>query len=153
MPTGDLHSFAERMRQYGERVERNATVIKRKVALAVDAEVVVQTPVDTGRARSNWQASLNAPAAGTIEAYAPGKGGNTAGPNTQAALDQAKSVIAGAGQESEINITNNLPYIARLNDGWSAQAPAGYVRAGVLAGIRALQAEPGIVSFDIKEAE
>lgn len=122
------------MRETGRAVEVNATLLKRKVALAVDAEVVLSTPVDTGRARSNWQVEINAPAAGTRDAYVPGTEASTAGPNAQAAIDHATAVISRAQSEEAIHITNNLAYIGRLNEGWSAQAPAGFVEAAIMAG-------------------
>lgn len=31
--------------------------------------------------------------------------------------------------QGEIVIENDLPYVERLNEGWSSQAPAGYVDA------------------------
>jgi len=127
------------MRRHGRRVEENANALKRKAALAVDATVVLATPVDTGRARSNWQASLGAPATGTREAYSPGTGGATGGANAAAAQEQAKAVIARSQPEQAIHITNNLPYIGRLNEGWSAQAPAGFVQTAVLRGIAAVR--------------
>lgn len=131
--------FARRMRRYGKMVEDNANLTKRKAALAVDATVVLATPVDTGRARSNWQASLGAPAAGQREAYAEGTAGSTAAANTTEALNQAKAVISGSVPEQAVHITNNLPYISRLNEGWSAQAPMAFVQKAVLVGLDAIR--------------
>jgi hypothetical protein len=134
------------MRRHGENVAKNANLIKRRAALAIDAAVVISTPVDTGRARSNWQANLGGPADGTLEAYAPGTAGSTGAANTSAALDQAKAVIAGSRPQEAIHITNNLPYIGRLNDGHSAQAPAGFVEVAVLVGVNAVVSAPPIVT-------
>lgn len=134
-----FQEFAERMRRHGKRVEENANALKRKAALAVDATVVLATPVDTGRARSNWQASLGAPATGTREAYAAGTGGSTGAANATAAQEQAKRVVAGSQPEQAVHITNNLPYIGKLNDGHSAQAPAGFVQTAVLRGLAAVR--------------
>ncbi len=124
--------FSKRMKAHGANVVKNGNAIKRKAALAVDATVVLATPVDTGRARSNWQVNLNSAADGSIEPYAPGKSGSTAGTNAQAALDQGKQVIGTAQPTQAIHITNNLPYIGRLNDGSSAQAPAGFVQTAIV---------------------
>lgn len=145
-----FEGFKERMKERGERVVRNANQLKRKAALACDAAVVLATPVDTGRARSNWQASLNAPAGSTIEPYATGSQGSSAGQNAQAAIEQGKGVIGQAQSGDGIYITNNLPYIGRLNDGYSAQAPAGFVQEAVLVGINAIKKDAGkIVDGDI----
>lgn len=132
----DPRSFSRRLRVLAREVEANANLIKRKVALAVDAALVLGTPVDTGRARSNWQVILNAPAGGERAPFAPGKGlGIGEGANARAALAEAQAVIAGAGYGDDIHITNNLSYIGELNDGTSAQAPAGFVEAALLSGV------------------
>lgn len=131
--------FARRMRKLGENVEKNANAAVRKAALAIDTTVVLSTPVDTGRARSNWQVSLNAPAQGTLPAYKPGSAGDTGAANTQAAIQQGATAIAAQRPGDEVHITNNLPYIGRLNDGWSAQAPAGFVEKAILVGVDAIK--------------
>lgn len=38
-------------------------------------------------------------------------------------------------------ITNSVPYIGRLNNGWSQQAPAGFVRAAIQFGVNATRSE------------
>lgn len=131
----DAKRFAIRMAALGDNVDRNAMKLVRKVALAVDATVVSATPVDTGRARSNWVAEIGKPAEGTRDAYVPGEEGSTVGENTRAALNQAKTMIATYQTGDTIHLTNNLPYIGALNDGHSAQAPAGFVQTAVLDGV------------------
>lgn len=121
----DLRGFGRKMRVTGALVADNAAALVRRVAVTVDSELVFSTPVDTGRARSNWQVELNQPASGTAEPVA-----------ASAAVAAAEAKIATAKPGDTIHITNNLPYIGRLNDGWSAQAPAGFVETAVLAGAR-----------------
>ncbi len=140
---GDFDKFTRNMKTLANRIADNADRLVRKTALAVDGTVVLATPVDTGRARSNWQVELNAPAEGTIEPYSEGKEGSTAGANSRAAIDQGKKTIAdykgGEGGSREIHITNNLPYIGRLNEGSSAQAPSGFVERAVMVGVDAVR--------------
>lgn len=131
----DLKRFAVRIRQLGGNVERNATALVRKVALSVDSTVVMSTPVDTGRARSNWQVELGKPARGVIDAHVPGAEGSTAGPNAQISLALGAAAIATYKGGETIHLTNNLPYIGALNRGHSAQAPAGFVESAVLDGV------------------
>lgn len=135
MIVGDLRSFSKTMQLRGAAVSANADALVRKVALAVDSTVVLATPVDTGQARSNWQVSLDQPASGTIPPYVPGKGGNTGTDNANEAIRQGAQTIAGRTPGVNINITNNLDYIEELNNGKSAQAPAGFVEEAVLAGV------------------
>jgi hypothetical protein len=134
----DLRGFARRIRDIGERVERNADELVPKVALAIDQGLVVRTPVDTGRARSNWRVSIGTGLEGVIDAYVKGEAGNTGGANAQAALLQAKGVLMTYRGKVPVYITNNLPYIVRLNEGWSAQAPAGFVELAIQEGVAAV---------------
>jgi len=135
-----LSEFSRRIIIIARRAEQGADELVRKVALAADQAVVMGTPVDTGRARSNWIVSLGVPATGTIDAYAPGEARSTEAANTQAALDQGEAVISRytGGEGTSIHITNNLPYIQRLNDGYSAQAPANFVEQGVQEAVEVL---------------
>lgn len=130
----DLKRFAVRIGQVGAAVQQNADKLVRQVALSVDATVVSATPVDTGRARSNWQVEIGNPAKGTVEAFVPGAEGDTGGQNTQMALALGSATIATYKSGESIHLTNNLPYIGALNDGRSAQAPAGFVQTAVLNG-------------------
>jgi len=131
----NLRQFSIRIRKLGSNVETNAVKLVRKVALSVDSTVVMGTPVDTGRARSNWQVEIGKPARGTVEAYAPGKEGSTGGQNAQIALALGAGVIATYKGGESIHLTNNLPYIGALNRGHSAQAPSGFVETAVLDGV------------------
>lgn len=135
-----LDEFSKVMAALGVTVVEGAGELVRKVALAADQAVVVATPVDTGAARSNWLVSLNVPDSRVVPAYSRGAGGSTASANTQAALEQARQKAAGfrAGVGGAIVITNNLAYIDRLNSGWSAQAPAGFVERAVLTAAQAV---------------
>ncbi len=134
----DLRGFSRRIRTVAADISSNADKLTRKVALAVDQTVVMATPVDTGRARSNWIVSLGAPVSYTVPAYTPGKGQSTAQQNAQQAIDQGKAVIAGYNGGTSINITNNLVYIGALNNGWSAQAPANFVEQAIMAGVQVI---------------
>jgi hypothetical protein len=69
-----------------------------------------------GRARSNWQFSVAAPPKGTKDSVDP-EGAATVG---QMTAEIATSPVGGITY-----IVNNLPYIERLELGWSTQAPAG----------------------------
>lgn len=145
----DLKDFSRWARQLGDRVEKNADHLVRTCALAIDGAVVIATPVDTGRARANWQVQLDNPATSTREPFSPGHEGSTGGDNARAAIEEGKGVIAsykGGRPNACIHITNNLPYIGRLNDGWSAQAPAAFVEKGIMVGVKAIRNAGGIVS-------
>lgn len=125
------------MRQIGRQVEVGSDALVKKVALAVDQVLVLGTPVNTGRARSNWIAQAGGPATSEIGPYSPGVGlGIGEGANAAAALNQGRSAIASRQPGQDIYISNNVDYIEDLNNGSSAQAPAGFVEQAVDTGRR-----------------
>lgn len=125
----NLDQFGRRMVLRGASVADRADNLTRSVALAVLSTVTTETPVDTGRARSNWLVALGAPRREVVESY----GEDSA---ASAAQTLGSGVIAGYRSGYAIYISNNLPYIGRLNDGWSAQAPSGFVQTSVAEAVR-----------------
>lgn len=140
-----LDKFAIEIGRIAGDIEANANKVVRSVALAADSAVVTATPVDTGRARSNWQVEIDRPAEGVRAPYAEGsKLGVGERANLAGALAQASSKVAqfnrgGKGNNTEIHITNNVPYIKELNQGSSKQAPRNFVRIGVQAAVEAVR--------------
>jgi len=96
--------------------KEKATLVVKKIALEVLSRLVLKTPVDTGRARGNWQVTVNSPAT-TWEDTKDKGGGATIGKGT--------SVIMAEDDLPHFWITNNVPYITRLEEGHSDQAPTG----------------------------
>lgn len=135
----------------GNTIADNADRLVRRAALATDAAVVIATPVDTGRARSNWQVELGQAAEGVIGDPKDKKA--VFDKSGRDAIATGTKTIEGYKSGSSVNITNNLPYIERLNDGWSAQAPAGFVEKAVQIGIAAIAQEAAkIVDGQVKES-
>jgi hypothetical protein len=141
----DFTNFIRRIKLRADNLPREVGKVVRLAALAIDQTIVMATPVDTGRARSNWLVSLSTPREDMIEAYAPiPKMVSTPGSrlreraNAQAALNQGQAQIAARQPGEAIFISNNLPYIQRLNDGYSAQAPAAFVAASIDAAVAAV---------------
>jgi hypothetical protein len=128
----DFARLGRKMTITAKRMEGGVEALIRKIALTADQIVVQETPVDTGRAKSNWIATIGAPSTTPIPAYDEGDQGSTAAANEQQAYDQAAAVIAGYRLGQTICMSNSLPYIGRLNDGYSAQAPAEYVQEAIV---------------------
>ena len=131
----DLNQLNKRLKQLANNVERNSDMLTKRVAASIDSVVVVATPVDTGRARSNWQAAINRMLSIEIPPYSPGSKGSTQAANSQNAINQALSVIQNYKSGNEIHITNNVSYIGELNSGKSPQAESGFVEEAVDIGI------------------
>ena len=105
--------------EFGEALEEFETII-RTAALQGLTRIVQRTPVDTGRARGNCFVSIGA-ASGEVTEQVDPAGGQ--------AIAAGNAVIASWGGAEAgfpvIFIQNNLPYIERLENGYSAQAPNG----------------------------
>lgn len=132
-----LDDFAKQISRIAVEVEGNVEKAMKDCAHAVARSVIEATPVDTGRARSNWLAGLDQPVDGTVDAHVAGAKGSTADANADAAIGAASDVIDAFDIEknAEIHLTNNLPYIQPLNDGHSAQAPVNFVERAVIEGL------------------
>jgi hypothetical protein len=134
-------TFAKRMQIRADRFGKNVDRIARRAALAIDQTLVLATPVDTGRARSNWRAQVGSPPSGTIQPYVPGsKLGIGEQANAAAAIQQAAGQVASWRPSTEVPlfISNNVAYIGKLNEGSSKQAPANFVEQAISAGLSAI---------------
>ena len=118
---GNARQFALEIDREFEASLDEWRLIIRRVALDALTRIVERTPVDTGRARGNWFVEI---------------GGG--GVEVSAEVDKSGAVTIASGgaeiaryQEVDgfpvIQIYNNLPYIRRLEDGYSGQAPSGMV--------------------------
>lgn len=131
---GMARNFGSRMTAIGDVLNHNASMIIRKAAQAIANEVILRTPVATGRARINWKASFKTPKTTQKE------GPDTPNKNTNAqvaaseALINATNVIKNwkVGQ-GNIFIANSVHYIGDLDDGTSRQARAGMTKFAVAA--------------------
>ncbi|MCY1388625.1 hypothetical protein D9M71_34000 [compost metagenome] len=110
-------SFSSDMNDAAKKIIEAHDKIARAATLELFSGVVKSTPVDTGRARGNWQTSVSAPAEGITDRE--DKGGS------KAIAEVNANTPEGAGQETFLS--NNLPYIEILEHGGSKQAPAGMV--------------------------
>lgn len=132
-----LTAFAASMRQRANAVGVNSQQAVKQVAKAAGTTVVYATPIDTSRARMNWQSSVDSPVNGVLLPYPSQPASPSDG--VRVALASLESAIgAYSSQRGGIWIVNNLDYIGALNDGWSTQAPADFVAQSVLAGVRSL---------------
>lgn len=131
----DLAQFRKDMAAALIRVNQEGTRIQRKVALATLTTAVMATPVDTGRARANWNTAMED--ADRTDRGTPG----SAGQGSADAIARGSQAIGRAKLGSTIVISNSLPYIERLNDGYSKQAPAGFVEKAIQQAVDAVNKE------------
>jgi len=88
----------------------------KSLATKVYNKIVARTPVDTGQARASWNMSKNNPDFSTVDT---GRG---------LPAPEAPKITFAGGEYPLIHISNGKPYIWRLENGWSGQAPAGMVQ-------------------------
>jgi hypothetical protein len=115
-------------------LDKFASEIAVKATIEIIRDLVNITPVDTSQAISNWQISLNNKTSEIIKPYVPGYRGSTKRASADEVIAKAISILKTKTPGQSIWIQNNLPYIRRLNDGYSRQAPAGYVERSLLIG-------------------
>jgi len=82
------------------------------------------TPRDTQWASSNWIVQVGSPFEGPV------------GSKADVSRDRQEAGIASMDlyhlSLGNVWVTNSVPYVPRLNDGSSRQAPAGFVQAAIL---------------------
>lgn len=91
----------------------------KKAFMGLSTDIIMDTPVLSGRLRNNWMVSVN-------------KGTNkTTDETSNQAISRVSAVKFKLGDT--LYLTNNLPYAKRIEfDGWSAKAPAGMCRKNIL---------------------
>lgn len=127
-----MTTFSVPLAQLAEKLKADVNLVVQKTTVQVFSAVVQKTPVDSGRARANWNISRGAPDATTTESTDQARG--------QAEANKALGIPAGG----VVFLSNGLPYARVLEyglypnppkkgtgktaGGFSRQAPAGMVR-------------------------
>lgn len=99
--------------QMQKNFNENRNVAIRKAAIQTGSSLIMNTPRDTGHARSNWLPSLNNPILSEIDAK--DYGGDATVSKLKAEAGKFSS------NDKSIHLTNNVPYINKLNQGHSDQ--------------------------------
>lgn len=136
-------SFSKQLNKFSLKARENNRQLVRGVKLGLFKAVVNDTPVDTGRLRGNWQASIGSPKSGELEAR-----------GLPAVFGEIEANLGKIGEASVL--TNNLPYAqvveyggfpnppeykatkgdgqvqeVKVIGGYSKKAPEGMVRRNV----------------------
>ncbi|MNG19714.1 hypothetical protein D3C84_1039030 [compost metagenome] len=88
----------------------------RKIALDLLNEIILRSPVDTGRFKGNHIISIGAPVYHSVNQY------DKDGAET---IARGATALSGLEPFTVVYLQNNLIYAVPLEDGHSAQAPAG----------------------------
>jgi len=112
----NLAQFNKELDAFSKKVPAMATVMQKKVVLEALRRLVEKTPVDTGRARGNWQVTIASPAEGQVE---------VTDSDGAATLVKGLASLIGLPNFQIVWISNNVDYIEKLEHGGSKQAPEG----------------------------
>ena len=115
-----MDKFSIDLQRFKAKSLEQLETVARKIAITAYRRIIMRTPVKTGKARGNWQCTIGSPAIGAWGHNAPSGGA------------PSQRVLAMGGAWAPLSptafyLTNNLPYIGRLEHGSSKQAPAGMV--------------------------
>lgn len=92
--------------------------VQKRVVFEALKRVVLKTPVDTGKARGNWQVTINRVPKTIVDPPARGE---------IDILNKAVPVLDKLGFGDTVWISNNVDYMVFLENGHSGQAPKGMV--------------------------
>ena len=109
-------SFATQMRAFENLTTDKAEKVFRKTCFEISNEVISNTPVDTSRAKNNWFPDINKFSTETTEST-----------NKQGSINLVTGVTNRLQLGTTFTLSNNLPYIVKLEYGWSKQKPNGFV--------------------------
>lgn len=107
----------------------------RRIAVRCTTRLRDVTPIDTGHAQSNWIPTIGAPYNAVVGSKEDVSYGTQESQLARVAATGDKNIL-----RSGISVSNVVPYIERLNAGYSPQAGAGYVERTIAGVVRELQA-------------
>lgn len=117
-----MGQFSNDLAKFETKTLAKLDLAVRKIALELFQRIILRTPVDTGRARANWQVAIGRVPEGTLEL--DDKTGT-------ATVSKASAAVSGVVAGDIVYLTNNLSYSVPLEEGHSTQAPGGMVNLTV----------------------
>lgn len=134
----NLAEFRRELKAFTTAIPEQVLLLQKKVALDLLTRIVQRNPVGNpdlwqnpdgappgyvgGRSRANWQVAVG-PAAPDAEVNSKADEGTI--------IAEGIAAMNAARPFETIWVYNNVPYIVRLEFGWSSQAPEGMVRLSV----------------------
>jgi len=127
----ETRKFNQFITNFTRNVSRDKVPLAiKKFAVELLRRILLKMPVDTGRARAAWYASMeglgvsfNLQRKGPLKAQ---RGGNLG--SVSQGMQEGSFVDNLKGPTPYVELINGCPYIIYLEYGWSGQAPWGMVR-------------------------
>lgn len=118
----NLAKFNVELEAASKKIHGDFQKFYKMVCLEVLKRIVFRTPVDTGRARGNWQVEINRAASGVVDIE------GSEGEMADFAMSNGIQKLGDIPAFSLVHLTNNLEYISYLEyDRRSAQHPEGFL--------------------------
>jgi hypothetical protein len=133
----NLAQFNREITDFAKSIPDKTVVLHKKIVLEALRRLVEKTPVDTGRARGNWQVTIANPAEGQVSGDWPKTKGERKTtrpplrPEDNATISKGLAALTGLPKFQVVWISNNVDYIEFLEEGSSKQAPAGMLAVTV----------------------
>ncbi|MDH3375357.1 MAG: HK97 gp10 family phage protein [Gammaproteobacteria bacterium] len=109
--------------KYTRAARKDVEKATRRTAFQLLRELIIISPVDSGRFVANWVVGLGK--ANPISTTSTDK------PKSTTLQREAPAIRRFKVRQRSIWLSNNLPYAGRLNEGWSSQAPANFVQKAI----------------------
>ncbi|AMW36135.1 putative tail completion protein [Xanthomonas phage XAJ2] len=135
---GDLLTLAAKIARLRKGIPQEVSKHAADVTLTMVGYLAFNTPVDTSKALSSWVVTFGKEAEGLPSAHYVGKYGSTYQQSAAETLQVAKRVLKDKKPGDPIYITNNQPYIVKLNDGTHSAQPGGFREGALLLGKKQL---------------
>ncbi len=103
-------------KQLADRLESGEDILE--LARHLHLQLVEATPRDTGVARSNWF-------------FNKGEQGQMVDTDLTDPTTSQKTLPKKMSANGDLYLYNNLPYILRLENGWSMQRPNGFLKTSI----------------------
>jgi len=127
-------SFTKDINRFVSKSKEKMKTVKRRASFRLAAQIIIKSPVDTGRFRGNWIGAF-----GSIDS-------TTFTDVSRDSLGKVDILLRGHEVTDEaFYFTNSLPYAMKLEFGHSKQAAQGMVRLSVRNWSRYVQDEVNIL--------
>ncbi len=118
-----MKSFELQIKEFENMTTEKSESLFKKVCFDLSSSIIMDTAVLSGAARGNWQPDINSIQNDVLEIE--DKSGNATVAKVATQTNNLK-----LGQY--FTLTNNLPYILRLEYGWSKKSPQGMLGINVM---------------------
>lgn len=115
--------FSQRLSGFHRETMSVISDVRRMAILRLFRDIVMDTPVEEGTLRGNWQVNASSPLLGPLSDR-----------SLESVFSEMEAVLSGSSLEDTVFLNNNLPYAYPIEFlGWSrVKSPQGMVRKNAI---------------------